>query len=69
MDFPEINGIDEGSVAITIAALISAAHGNNEELWNAPLWVPILNEYYPRSTVLLRVVQVFIWPYAFEGLR
>jgi len=33
MNFPMINGVDEGSVAILAMSVFTALSGNNEEFW------------------------------------
>jgi len=49
MNFPAINGVDEGSVAILIMSIISGLSGDNEKFWKQDLWIPVYNDYMPAN--------------------
>ena len=34
MNFPSINGVDEGSVAILLIAIMTGLSGDNDKFWN-----------------------------------
>lgn len=68
MNFPPINGVDEGSLLILLICTITGLSGDNHKFWTEDVWVPGLNDFYPKNIVLLRFVQFFIFPYAFSGL-
>jgi len=67
MNFPPINGVDEGSIFITFIQIFTGLYGN-EALWKQKIWIPIYDDYLMANQCLFAFVMVFIYPYAFSGL-
>lgn len=67
MNFPPINGVDEGSIFITFIQIFTGLYGN-EALWKQKIWVPVYNDYLMANQMLFGFVMTFIYPYAFSGL-
>ena len=67
MNFPPINGVDEGSIVISGLAIFSGYYGN-VALWQQEITLPIIGGTYPLNLVLLRLTQASIYPYALQGL-
>mmetsp|Transcript_6127 Transcript_6127/g.10409 ORF Transcript_6127/g.10409 Transcript_6127/m.10409 type:complete len:89 (-) Transcript_6127:654-920(-) len=66
MNFPPVNGVDEGSVAILFLCLYTGYIGN-EKLWNQMITLPFVEGELPLNKVLLATVQFSIYPYALQA--
>jgi hypothetical protein len=66
MNFPPINGVDEGSIVITGLSILSAYVGN-VELWSSEYNIPFVGKMI-LNDVLKRVVVVSVYAYGFSGL-
>ena len=67
MNFPPINGVDEGSVFITFIQCFTGLYGN-EALWKQKVWIPVYDEYLMTNQVLLVCVVTVIYSYAMTGI-
>jgi len=67
MNFPPINGVDEGSVFITFIQCFTGLYGN-EALWKQKIWVPVYEDYLVAHQVLLACVISVIYTYAMSGI-
>ena len=65
MNFPEINGVDEGSVVIFTLAILSGIYGN-ANLWKAKVMLPYFNQEVEVHEILLKAVIAGIYPYALQ---
>lgn len=66
MNFPPINGVDEGSIVITLSAILSGIMGN-DAFWNAKVDLPYFG-IVPKNFVLKWTVAFFVYSYGFSGL-
>jgi hypothetical protein len=67
MNFPPINGVDEGSVFIALSSFITAYYGN-VELWGQIVTLPFLGWKVPLSFILKNLVIYVIYAYGLSGL-
>lgn len=66
MNFPPINGVDEGSIVITGLSFVSAYYGN-VEFWTSTISLPILGESQLNKG-LANIVIFVIYAYGLSGL-
>jgi ethanolaminephosphotransferase len=66
MNFPEINGVEEGSLAMMALCLASGWYGN-VELWTQTIELPFLGSMQ-LNDILAKVVITFIYGYGATGL-
>ena len=64
MNFPPINGVDEGSIVISGLAIFTGWYGN-VALWAQDITIPFINQTYPLNQFLLKATQFSIYPYGF----
>ena len=67
MNFPPINGVDEGSIVITGLAIITGIIGN-VELWGQIVTLPFTGQKMPLGVSLKFTVMYFIYLYGLSGL-
>mgnify|MGYP001397161052 CR=1 FL=1 len=66
MNFPPINGIDEGSIVISVAAIVTGFYGNIE-LWATPHDFPLIGKW--RYNQILEIFTLIgVQSYGFSGL-
>jgi len=66
MNFPPINGVDEGSIVITLCAFVTGIIGN-KKLWTQTVNFPYFGEQ-PLNFGMKWLVAFFIYIYALSGL-
>lgn len=66
MNFPAINGVEEGSIVILACAIASGVYGN-VKLWTQTIDIPYIGET-PLNMVLNSTTIFFIYGYAASGL-
>ena len=66
MNFPPINGVDEGSILITGLSFITAYYGN-VELWAQEIEIPGIGKTVPNQG-LAKLVLFVIYAYGLSGL-